>query len=83
MKIAIEFLPEEQPIEIGVITRQISHGRAPLPLDLGRRPSLRFHCADQPQPALQWNAEVGDGQPAGRPKDEDCEAVLVAADSEA
>jgi hypothetical protein len=83
MKIAIEFLPEEQPIVIGVITRQISHGRAPLPLDLGRRPSLRFHCADQPQPDLQWNAEVGDGQPAAQPIDEDCEAVLVAADSEA
>jgi hypothetical protein len=34
MKIAIEFLPEEQPIVIGVITRQISHGRAPYPWTL-------------------------------------------------
>ena len=82
MKIAIEFLPEEQPIVIGVITRQISHGRAPLPLDLGRRPSLRFHCADQPQPDLQWNAEVGDGQPAARPLDEACVVELATADSE-
>ena len=83
MKIEIEFLPEEQPIVIGVITRQISHGRAPLPLDLGRRPSLRFHCADQPQPDLQWNAEVGDGQHAGRTLDEELAGELVTADSEA
>jgi len=82
VKIAIEFLPEEQPIVIGVITRQIFHARAPLPLDLGRRPSLRFHCADQPQPDLQWNAEVGDGQHAAPPLDEELEDVLVTADSE-
>ena len=68
---------------IGVIPREIFQARAHLPLLLGRRPGLRCHCADQPQPDLQWHAEVGDGQPAGRPKDEDCEAVLVAADSEA
>ena len=79
MKIAIEFLPEEQPIVIGVITRQIFHARAPLPLDLGRRPSLRCHCADQPQPDLQWNAEVGDGQPAARPLDEACVVELATA----
>jgi hypothetical protein len=82
VKIAIEFLPEEQPIVIGVITRQIFHARAPLPLDLGRRPSLRFHCADQPQPDLQWNAEVGDGQHATRAPDEELESVLATADSE-
>ena len=80
MKIAIEFLPEEQPIVIGVTTREILHGRAPL--DFGRRPSLRFHCADQPQPDLQWNAEVGDGQPAARPLDEACVVELATADSE-
>ena len=82
MKIEIEFLPEQPPIVIGVITRQISHGRAPLPLDLGRRPSLRFHCADQPQPDLQWNAVVGDGQPAGQPLGEELEGLLATADSE-
>jgi hypothetical protein len=80
MKIEIEFLPEQPPIVIGVITRQILPGRAPL--DLGRRPSLRFHCADQPQPDLQWNAEVGDGQHAAPPLDEELEDVLVTADSE-
>jgi hypothetical protein len=83
MKIAIEFPPEEQPIVIGVITREILPGCAPLPLDLGRRPGLRFHCADQPQLNLQWNAEVGDGQHAAGPIDEECVAVLAAADSEA
>jgi hypothetical protein len=82
MKIAIEFLPEEQPIVIGVITREILPGRAPLPLDLGRRPGLRFHCADQPQLNLQWNAEVGDGQHAERALDEECVGVLATADSE-
>ena len=82
MKIEIEFLPEQPPIVIGVITRQILPDRAPLPRDLGRRPSLRFHCADQPQPDLQWNAEVGDGQHAGRTLDEELAGELVTADSE-
>ena len=61
MKIAIQFIPE-QPIMFGVNNRQIFHGRAPLPL--GRRPRLRLHRADQPQPDLRWSAEAGDGQHA-------------------
>jgi len=80
MKIAIDFVPEQPPTVIHIITRQIFHGRAPL--HHGRRPSLPFHRTNQPQLELRWNAQLGDGQHAARMLAGEGQGVLVLSDFE-
>ena len=79
MKIDIEFI-SEQPILIGVISRQIFPRHTPH--QHGRRPSLFLQRASQPQLDLRWDAKAGDGQPAARRPARESRGVLVLSDFE-
>ena len=79
MKIDIEFI-SEQPILIGVISRQIFPRHTPH--QHGRRPSLFLQRASQPQLDLRWDAKAGDGQAAARRPARESQGVLVLSDFE-